>query len=135
VISGLLAKRITLVFISFSRNNKNVSLYTTDCNRMSATYSYVACGIIMTRLIHVLCACGLLQGLHGGAVLVDHLGHASLTLTLLMHEYHVNIQWCSVLCSLLLFSRRCRRRSCWAPRAHNCRHHHLRHFPPLPPRC
>ena len=51
----------------------------------------------MTRLIHVLCACGLRWGLHGGAVLVDHLGHSPLTLTHLIHEYHIDIPWNSVL--------------------------------------
>jgi len=71
--------------------------FATDCNRLTTTYTYVACGIIMSHLIHVLCACGLLQGLDGGAVLVDHSDHFPLTLTHLMHECHVNIQWCSVL--------------------------------------
>ena len=64
---------------------------TTDCDRMSSRYSYVAHGIIMTRLIHVLCACGLLWGSHGDAVLVDHSGHSPLTLTHLIHAYHDNI--------------------------------------------
>ena len=50
----------------------------------------------MTHLIHVLCACGLLQGSHGGAVLLDHSGHSPLTLTHLIHEYHVDIPWNSV---------------------------------------
>jgi hypothetical protein len=47
-----------VVFISFSCNNKNVRTYpfTTDCNKLSATYSYIIGGIRMTRLIHVLCA-------------------------------------------------------------------------------
>jgi hypothetical protein len=65
--------------------------FTTDCNRLVATYSYVACGIIMTRLIHVLCACGELWGSHGDAVLVDHLGHSPLTSTHLIHENHDDI--------------------------------------------
>jgi hypothetical protein len=69
---------------------------TTDCARLSSTYSYVSHGIRMTCLIHVLCACGLLQGSHGDAVLVDHLGYSPLTLTHLIHEYHVNIPWNSV---------------------------------------
>jgi hypothetical protein len=65
--------------------------FTTDWNRLISTYSYVAGGIRMTRLIHVLCACGLLQGSHGGAVLFDHVSHSPLTLTHLIHEYHVDI--------------------------------------------
>ncbi len=36
---------LLLVSISFSRNNKNVSL-NTDCDRLSATYSYVCHGMI-----------------------------------------------------------------------------------------
>jgi len=51
----------------------------------------------MTRLIHVLCACGLLWGLHGDAVLLDHSGHSPLTLTHLFHENHDDIPWNSVL--------------------------------------
>jgi hypothetical protein len=39
---------LALVSISFSRNNKNVSL-NTDCDRLSATYSYVSHG--MRRLV------------------------------------------------------------------------------------
>ena len=72
-----------LVFISFSCNNKNVS----EWNRLIAMYSFVAGDIRMTHLIHVLCACGLLQGSHGGVVL--HLTH-------LIYEYHVHIPWNSV---------------------------------------
>jgi hypothetical protein len=59
---------------------------TADCNRLIATYSYVACGIGMTHLIHVLCVCGELWGLHGDAVLVDHSGHSPLTWTHQIHE-------------------------------------------------
>ena len=62
--------------------------FTTGCNRLSATYSYLAGGIKMTRLIHVLCACGLLQGSHGGAVLVDHSGHWSDPKTLFVFVLH-----------------------------------------------
>ena len=72
--------------------------FTTDCNRLSSTYSYVAQGMRMTRLIHVLCACGLLRGSHGDAVLVNHSGHSPLTFTHLMLENHVDIPWYSVLC-------------------------------------
>ena len=70
--------------------------FTSEWNRLSATYSYVAGGVRMTCLIHVLCACGLLQGLHGCAVLLDHSGHSPLTLTHLIYEYHVDIPWNSV---------------------------------------
>jgi hypothetical protein len=48
-------------------------------------------------LIHVLCASSQLWGSHGGAVLLDHSGHSSLTLTHLIHEYHVDFPWNSVL--------------------------------------
>jgi hypothetical protein len=66
---------------------------TTDCYKLCSTYSYVANDMRMARFIHVLCACGLLQGLHGGAVLVIHLGHSHspLTLTHLIHEYQPGI--------------------------------------------
>ena len=47
--------------------------------------------------LHVLCACGLLRGSHGGTVLVNHSGHFPLTLTHLMLENHVDIPWNSVL--------------------------------------
>ncbi len=50
----------------------------------------------MTHLIHVLCAYGSLQGSHGGAVILDHSVHSPLTLTHLIHEYHVDIPWNSV---------------------------------------
>ena len=76
---------VSLVFISFSRNTKMCSC-TADCDRMSSTYSYVAHGIRMTHLIHVLCACGQPWGLHGDAVLVDHSGHSPLTLTHLIQN-------------------------------------------------
>jgi len=56
----------------------------------------------MTHLIHVLCAVGLLlQGSHGGAVLVNHSGYSPLTLTHLMLENHVDIPWNSVVAPLL----------------------------------
>jgi hypothetical protein len=67
--------------------------FTTDCNRLITTYSYVACGIRLTRLIHVLHACGLLRGSHGDAVLLDHSDHSPLTLTHLIHEDHDDIPW------------------------------------------
>ena len=83
--------------------------FTTDCNKLSATYSYVVGGIRMTRLIHVLCACGQPWGLHGCAVLMDHSGHSPLTLTHLIHEYHVDIPWIGVrssgFCSATLFAK------------------------------
>jgi len=70
---------------------------TTDCYKLYSMYAYVADGMRMSCLNHVLCACGLLQGSHGGAVLVVHLGHSPLTSTHLIHEYHVDIPWNSVL--------------------------------------
>ncbi len=50
-------KVLKLVFISFSRNTKMCS-GTTDCDRLSSTYSYIVGSTRMTRLIHVLCAFG-----------------------------------------------------------------------------
>jgi len=70
--------------------------FTTDCNRLIATSSYVACGIRMTRLIHVLCACGLIRGSHGDAVLLDHSGQFSPHLDTSYHENHDDIPWNSV---------------------------------------
>jgi hypothetical protein len=64
---------------------------TTDCFRFCSTYSYIADGMRITGLIHVWCACGLLQGLHVDAVHVVHLGHSPLTLTHLMHAYQPKI--------------------------------------------
>ena len=43
---------------------------TTDCARLSATYSYIAYSMRMTRLIHVLCASSQLQGSYVGGGLV-----------------------------------------------------------------
>jgi hypothetical protein len=71
---------------------------TTDCDRLSATYSYVAYSMRMTRLIHVLCASSQLQGPHGGGGLVTPPGPFSPHMvTHLFHEYHVDIPWFSVL--------------------------------------
>ena len=53
--------------------------FTTDCNKLSSTCSYVVGGIRMTHLIHVLCASCATQGSHGGAVLLDHWDHSPLT--------------------------------------------------------
>jgi hypothetical protein len=47
-VASFISLMYSLVSISFSRNNKNVSL-NTDCDRLSGTYSYVSHG--MRRLV------------------------------------------------------------------------------------
>ena len=73
---------------------------TTDFDRLSATYSYVDHGTRMTlSSMFCLYASSQLWGSHGGAVLDNHYvhsGYSSLTLTHLIHEYHVDIPWNSV---------------------------------------
>ena len=100
---------VSLVFISFSRNTKMCS-GTTDCNRLSSTYSYVHHGTRMTASF-MFCA---LVGSYGvcmvvRAVLVNHSGQSPLTLTHLIHEYHVDIPWIGVrssgFCSATLFAK------------------------------
>ena len=48
MVSPTILHQVVLVSMSFSRNNKNVSL-NTDCDRLSATYSYASHG--MRRLV------------------------------------------------------------------------------------
>jgi hypothetical protein len=72
---------------------------TTDCYRLCSTYSYLAYSMRMTSLIHVLCACGLLQGLHGGScpAPAPPFGHVIHINTHHIRKYHADIPWNSVL--------------------------------------
>ena len=78
---------MALVFISFSCN--------IDCNRLSATYSYVACGIRMTHLVHILHAYGWLQKF---AWWCNPCGPLKPFSPHLDTSCHVNIQWCRGVC-------------------------------------
>ena len=87
------AKVSALVSIYFSWNTKMCS-GTTDCNGLSSTYSYVHHGTRMT-VSFMFCALVASYGVRMvvRAVLVNHSGQSPLTLTQLIHEYHVDFPW------------------------------------------
>ena len=86
-------EHINLVSFSFSRDTKMCS-GTTDCKGLSSTYSYVHHSTRMT-VSFMFCALVASYGvcMVVRAVLVNHSGQSPLTLTHLIHEYHVNFPW------------------------------------------
>ena len=83
-----------LVSMTFSRDNKNVSL-NTDCDRLSATYSYVSHG--MRRLVSFMFC--VLQASCGVCMVVQSFRTTRAILPSpkhLIHEFHVDFPWNSV---------------------------------------